>query len=103
MPEDNPLSVFNLINLYRNRVGSVLYLPDFIHFDPLGQQISIFRNLNNTLSTIYTLNKIGADKSGRISQNNANKKAFSDEGDFFGSGFRGGFRIFFGFYRVGFF
>lgn len=65
MPDYDSFPVFNLIHLNGNRIGSVFYLPDFVHFDPLGQQITKNKNLNNTLSTAYTLYKLWADKSGK--------------------------------------
>jgi hypothetical protein len=36
MTYNNLLPVFNLIGLNRNRVLAILYLPDFVYFDPLG-------------------------------------------------------------------
>ena len=66
VPYDYPLSVFDLIHLNRNRIGRVLNLPDFVHFDPLGQQIKVFLKLNSSLSSVYNLSKLRADKSGTI-------------------------------------
>jgi hypothetical protein len=45
-------------------VGGVFYLPDFVHFSPLGQQITENKKSTIAFTTIYTLAKIGADKSG---------------------------------------
>ena len=66
VPDNDPLPVFNLINLYRNGINRVLYQSDFIHFDRLGQQITRFLTLYNTLSITYNQLKFGADKSGDV-------------------------------------
>ncbi len=39
-------------------------MPDSVHPDPLGQQITHFNKISVTLSVTYNLQKIWADKSG---------------------------------------
>ena len=64
--DNNPSAIFYLIYLYRNRVFGILDLPNFVHSDPLGQQITIFWKVFNSILVNYNLMKFRVNKSGKI-------------------------------------